>query len=692
MLIAGVAAGLILGLLAGGHLSRLLEARFRWPILLFGAVVLRYGTELALRGGLGFAETLRLPFYGVAFLVLLVTLWANRNLPGLLIAAGGVTANAAAIVANGGWMPVWGRSLAVVGLTTSDLVPTFHRLLPATLDTNFLLHLGFLGDILPIPLPLITNVASLGDLFIAIGLGWFVFATLVRGDLRGLPEASGGPEGSRTGAVLGVTLPRPLAAALSRTGVGPETGLAPAPPVRTLALDRPVFLGGTSVGSMVPSMELGDVGPGAGAEIGPANPPAVPTVLARLGEHPYVRLALDARFSAFWIGQTISLFGDRLNQVALAVLVLGVTGSPLATALVFLTATAPNLLLGPIAGTFVDRWDQRAVMVISDLLRAALVLLLPLAAAQNVWLAFPIVFLVTAISIFFRPAKAAVVPRLVRLHDLMAANSATWTGETIADIAGYPLAGLFVSFLGSELALAFWADAASYLISAVLIFGMVIPPVVRTVRPAAQGALRGFLAELGDGFRFLRSQPALYQNTLVSAIAQMALGALLALTVVYARDALDGSQIPYPSNYTAIEAAIGIGNLVGGLAVGAAGVRLRKGWLIGAGVLVMGLTLAILGSTTHVYVAVAMATVLGIANLVFVIPTQTLFAELTPMPLMGRVVALRSSLVFGSMTLAMAMAGLLAEVWSVGLVISAFGLLTAAMGVLALSLPAIRNS
>jgi MFS family permease len=89
----------------------------------------------------------------------------------------------------------------------------------------------------------------------------------------------------------------------------------------------------------------------------------------RVRRHPYVRLALNGSFSALWVGQLISLFGDRIHQVALAFLVLGVTNSPLAVGLVFLAATLPNLLFGPIAGTFVDRWDHKEVMVVSDLLR-----------------------------------------------------------------------------------------------------------------------------------------------------------------------------------------------------------------------------------------------------------------------------------------------------------------------------------
>src|SRR5262249_40960278 len=156
-------------------------------------------------------------------------------------------------------------------------------------------------------------------------------------------------------------------------------------------------------------------------------------------------------------------------------LVLTTTGSALETGLVFFSATLPNLVLGPLAGPFVDRWNQKRVMIGSDLIRAALVATVPFAADANILLVYPIVFAVATVSLFFRPAKAAVVPRIVDEMDLVPANAALWTGETVADIAGYPLAGLLVAVLGASVWIAFWIDAATYLISAGLIFAIVIP-------------------------------------------------------------------------------------------------------------------------------------------------------------------------------------------------------------------------
>jgi MFS family permease len=641
VLLIGVLVGLGAGFAAGGRFEALLNARLRYVALLLGALVLRYGTQAAIAQGVGLADQLRLPLYGIAFGSLAVALWLNRDKPGLLAALAGVLANGVVIVVNGGWMPVFGPSLDAAGLGPGDLSAQFHVLLPGELGLPFLLHAGPWADIIPFPVPYLNNVASIGDIFISAGLGWFAFSTLVHGEISEAPQA--------------VSLWR-----------GPVESSG------ATQLERPIVLGGG---------------------VGPGLAPPLP-VGVRVREHPYLRLARDARFSAFWTGQTISLLGDRINQVAIGFLVLTTTGSALETGLVFLAATLPNLLLGPMVGPFVDRWDQRRLMVVSDLLRAGLVLAIPILANADIAFVYPIVFLVTTISLFFRPAKAAVVPRMVAEEDLVAANAAIWTGETVADIGGYPLAGLLVGMLGPAVWVAFWLDAASYVVSAGLLLTLVIPPAARGAAvhaSSAMGAVRRFAEDLRGGWHVLRRQPTLFQNTLVSAVAQLSVGTTIALTIVYGREALDGRLIPFPQNYAAIDAAIGAGNLVGGFVVGALGARLRKGRLVVAGFVFMGLGVMVMGLTQDVVVALAASFFVGVFNLVYVIPTQALFAELTPEGYMGRVVAFRSSLVFGAMTLSMAVSSVAAEHVPVGTVIAASGLITLIAGVVGAMLPAVRD-
>jgi MFS family permease len=642
VIVIGLLGGLILGLLAGGKVGRLLDVRLRWAILIVLALAVRFATQYGIANGVAAADQLRLPLYAASFGILAAALWLNRRLPGLLAVFVGIVANGVAIVVNGGAMPVWAPSLAAAGFTPGDLQAGFHVLLPTSFGADFFLHAGPIADIIPIPIPYLTNVSSIGDAFIAAGLAWFVFATLLRGKED--------PEG-------GVTL-GPGRALVAETGLG---------------LERPIMLGGGAGSGLSEPLPLG----------------------ARVRGHPYIRLALDARFAAYWVAQTISLYGDRLHQVALGVLVYGITGSPFATGLVFLVATLPNILLGPIAGTFVDRWEHKRVMIASDLIRAALVIAIPFVAQVDFVYVYPLVFLITAVSLFFRPAKVAFLPRIVAEDDVMAANSATWTADTLADIVGYPIAGLFVAFLGtaaSQLGLAFFADSATYVLSALLLAGIAVAPLVRENTPRAGNAVRNFVGEVAAGWHFLRKEAALMQNTLISALAQLTVGVTLALTVVYARALPAGQVIPYPQSYAAIDTAIGVGNLVGGFAVGLIGARLKKGWLVVGGFVVMGLGTVVFGLTDNIVVALAASTVVGVANLVYIIPTQTMFMEKTPIELLGRVIAFRSTFVFGSMTLAMGVAGVIAESVPVGLVIAGFGALTLLGGVIGAFLPAVRDA
>jgi MFS family permease len=659
LLIAGL-FGILAGLAAGGRLGNLLSVQLRFGILIVAALVMRFLTQWLLDQGVDIVEQLRLPLFAASFGLLVIALWLNRSQPGLLLAMIGVAANGLAIVVNGGFMPVYLPALEVAGLSQADLNPAFHTALPDELNLDFLLAAGPLGDILPIALPVIANVISLGDILLAAGVAWFLFSAIARG--------SADPDQG----VVSLWAARPVAETQRQTRMS-------TPIARSAIL-------GSGLGPPSTTAEMA-------AELpAPVPVPGAPTLGQRIRQHPYVRLARDARFSGFWLAGTISLFGDRLHQIALGVLVLEATDSPLQTGLVFLAATLPNLFLGPIAGTFVDRWDQKLVMIVSDVLRAALVLTLPFVAEINIWLVYPVVFVITAVSIFFRPAKAAIVPRIVKREDLTPANGAIWTGENMADIAGYPLAGVFVAFLGTNLALAFWLDAMTYIISALLLAGLFIPPAARVAGPRVAGAVATFVDELREGWRFLRHDAALFQNTMVSVLAQLSIGATLALMVVYAQRSLDGDLIPFPESYAVIEAAIGLGNLVGGFVVGAVGARLRKGWLVITGFAVMGLATIVLGLTSNEVLAIGAAVVIGIFNLVYVIPSQTLFAERTPEGMMGRVVAMRGSIVLGTMTGAMAVGAAFAEFIDVGLIIAFTGVLTVAAAVAAAWLPAVRDA
>jgi MFS transporter, DHA3 family, macrolide efflux protein len=682
VLIAGLLVGLIGGFAAGGRLDHLIAIRLRWPLLIFGALALRLGTEAALTRDIGVAESLRVPLLATAYGFLALGLWANRNRAGMSLALVGLVLNATAILVNSGFMPVWEPSLTAAGFAPADVLSPIHLILPANLDSHFFLSAGPLGDLIPVPLPWIRNVLSMGDVILDAGLAFFLFAGLVR-----RPDETGpagltipGHEPSQP-----VILAGPAALDLPG-GVRAGTGLA-ASLVDIAALERPIVLGSSGAGLASPTpMSSGGV-------TAPAVPGALRAVAIRARHHPFVRLALNGSFSALWTGQLISLLGDRVHQVALAALVYGTTNSAIAGALTFVAATLPNLLFGPLAGVLVDRWDQKRVLIASDLLRAGIVLLIPASVAVNVVLAYPLVFLLTTVSIFFRPARTAVIPRVVREDELVTANSATWLGETLADVVGYPLAGLFVAFLGTALPLAFWLDSVSYIASALLVVAVVIPPVVRSAGTLAPvPGLAGIRDDLLTGWRFLRGEPVLLANTLQAIAGQLTIGATIALTPFYAKVVLRLGSLDWTAAYAFLETALGIGNLLGGFVIGLLGSRIAKGRMVIGGYAFYGLAVVGLGLTTNLSLALGLAFAMGISNMVFIIPTQTLFQERTPGDMIGRVIGFRFSAVFGAMTFAMAASGLLGDAAGVGPVLVVFGVITLAAGLAGLASRPLREA
>ncbi len=698
MLLGGIALGLVAGLLAGGSISNVVEVRLRWMGALFLAVVVRFGTEAALTREIPLAESLRLPLLVVAYLILLTGLWANRRQPGMAIALVGILSNAVVIAVNSGRMPIWEPSLAAAGLTIGDVPSALHNLLPATLDGSFLVHGGALADVIPIPLPLVRNVASVGDVLISIGLGFFLFATVLRTPGQATEESEAERDATAPLGGLAGTARLDYAPGTHPGMAGairPETGLAVGLAEASI-LARPILLGGPYAGLADPSSAaVGgggiSVGTGAGVGVGVGVgvlPRPTPGLAERVRRHPYVRLALNTSFSALWTSGLISLFGDRIHQVALAYIVFSVTKSPIAVGFVFFAATLPNLLLGPISGTLVDRWDQKQVLVVSDLLRAAIVLLIPIAAVTNILLVYPLVFLVTSISIFFRPAREAVMPRIVADDELLTANSANWLAESLADTVGYSVAGLFVAFLGSSLPLAFWLDASTYLASALLILTVAIPPVPRGAAEVAEGVL----SEMRAGWHFLRTETVLLANTAQAIVAQFAIGILISVTIIYADQALQRGSLSTAAVYAFLETGIGIGNLVGGFTVGLVGARIAKGRLVIVGYTIMGACVLGLGITGNVGVAMGLMVGVGLANMVYVIPSQTLFQQRTPKDMIGRVVGMRFSVVFGSLTLAMGVSGFLAASLGVTTVLMVFGGLACAAGLAGILVPALRNA
>lgn len=642
MFLSVILLALIVGAVAGGGLPKLADLRLRWLPVLLVALVIRVGVVLLQENGI--ATELPLAWgIVVAYLLIFAFLWVNARVPGLQVAAVGIGLNFLAVVINAGRMPIWPGAFEAAGFSPDAVTgDAFHFLVSAGNVADFVRSGGIFGDVVPVPFPVIRDVVSVGDLLLALGIFWTIVYTMTR------PDAPT----RRLGMTFG---PRP-------SDPFPSGMLASAAPAATVAL------------------------PAHGQATAVAPPVAVER--EERPQSPYLALFGNRNFSLLWIGQLISFFGDRIHQLALYVLVVD-RGTPLDLGIVAAAAAIPNIFLGPLAGALVDRWDRRRTMIACDIVRAGLVLLVPVVIDVSIGLVFLIAFLVATVGLLFRPAKTAVVPAIVREEQLVTANSAATLSETLADVLGTPLAGVIVAALAGLIGAAFVMDAGTYMASALLIAAMVIP---RDTVETAPFSVRAVWGEMADGWRFLTRQRELLSNTVVSTIAQLAFGAEVVCSVLYAQQTLDRSILDYPQNWGWLQGSLGLGSVLAGLAVGTYATKAAKGPMTIAGFILMGAAMVAAGFTTNPYIAIGIFFVIGAANLLYLAPTITLFQERTPSRLFGRVVSTRQALTYGAMAISMALAGWLSELIGPAHVLMLGGAMISAAGLLGLILPSMRDA
>ncbi|MET7463220.1 MFS transporter [Nonomuraea sp. NPDC005501] len=194
----------------------------------------------------------------------------------------------------------------------------------------------------------------------------------------------------------------------------------------------------------------------------------------------YGEVIAIGEFRALWYGQGLSLLGDQLAQVALAVLVYDRTGSPLATAAVYALTYLPSIAGGPLLAGLADRFARRGVMVACDLLRAALVAVMALPGMPFSVLC-ALVFLVVLLSAPFSAARAALLPEVLEGDRYVVGTALQNMTNQGVQMLGFAAGGAVIATLGPYRALAL--DAATFLGSALIL----VSGVRRRPAAAAEG-------------------------------------------------------------------------------------------------------------------------------------------------------------------------------------------------------------
>ena len=351
-----------------------------------------------------------------------------------------------------------------------------------------------------------------------------------------------------------------------------------------------------------------------------------------------------------WFAQVISIFGDFLAIFAIfSVVTFQLHGTPTQVSMILVAFLTPLALISPVAGVFVDKWNLKATMITSDVIRGLLVLTLVFVRDLNA--IYAILFVMSIFSSFFVPAQSVAVRTLAPAGGLLAVNALMSQAVQGAQIITPSISGVLVDWLGANSC--FLVDSASFFVSAGLVFSLTIR---RQALPTA-GAQTSVWASFVAGFRFIFTHSAISFVMIAMACGMFAVRCFGALLSVWVRDILRSDA----KLFGLLNTLIGIGMISGTQCLRRGAARIAPQRLVVYGLAGMGMAVLVTATFNGL-----IPTALGMLGLGFfaafnMVTSQTLLQHETPQELLGRVTSSLMCLLALSQVLAMLFAGPVAE-------------------------------
>ena len=358
-------------------------------------------------------------------------------------------------------------------------------------------------------------------------------------------------------------------------------------------------------------------------------------------------------FWKFWAGETISNFGSSITQFALPLLVFKLTGSAVSLGIAFAMFGLPHLFFGLLIGAWADRLDRKRLMIVVDLLSAAVVASVPLAAAAGVlsiWWIFAGGFVLATLGIFFQAAQFAAIPSLVERDQLVTANGRIQASFSAATILGPLAAGAVLAFVPIERLL--YIDALTFVVSAVALALIARP--FNAPREAARTSIR---ADVVEGLRYVLRHPVLRNISAMMALINLISVTVYAQLVLFAKQRFAVSD----SELGLLFAADGVGVVVMSLAAGPLRSRYSFGNVALGALMMSGLmTIALAYAPTYL-LAVALSAASSGFGILFNINTGSLRQAIVPNHLLGRIITIAMVLAWSASPLGATIGGFIVE-------------------------------
>jgi len=364
-----------------------------------------------------------------------------------------------------------------------------------------------------------------------------------------------------------------------------------------------------------------------------------------------------------WYAQIVSVFGDFLALFAVIIIMtfkLHATAQQITG--VQIAYMAPIAILGILSGVFVDRWPVKLTLVSSDFIRAGLCL--GLIAVHNVWGFYIVLAAISVVSSFFSPAQGVAVRSAVPLHGQGASQALMQQVMMGMRIVGGPLATTLVHYLGPRFC--YSVDSLSFIASGTLIASLAITlpksaataqaPHVSAIEEELTG-LRRIGNDMKQGISFIVHHAALLFVILSLASGMFVLGCFGPLIAVYVRDILHAPESTFGKTSPVIPLGMVLGmNIILKLAK-----KTKLATLVYYGLGGIGIGTLLLALSPHLYAMIPGLFIIGFAAAAIIVPAQTLIAQETPPPMMGRVGSTVMSAIFSAQILGLILSGVLTQ-------------------------------
>jgi MFS family permease len=396
------------------------------------------------------------------------------------------------------------------------------------------------------------------------------------------------------------------------------------------------------------------------------------------GELPsgFGKLFANRHFMCLWLAQIFSQFADRavfvLFVAVLANRPTAAAGQPTIgaaemTSWLYIAFTIPAIVLSSIAGVYVDRWSNKAVMIVSNLARGGLVGLVAFPwIAQSAKSCLMLAFLISIGSQFFGPAETSSIPRLVKQEDLFHANSLFFTTMMIALGFGFAIGDPIISVTGTQGAPI--AIALGFALAAVLL--ILLPKSAKQ----GNGKREAWWEELRTGMAYIIDSPPIFRAILKITLL---FSTIITLNIIAVGLAQQVMHIQ-PSKFGLIVAAAGLGMGIGNVWVARTGHRVATNLLVYRGFSGLGLFMILLGTLGFVreyvfpliglsgvyfqgwlmLVPLALASCIGISCAFVAVPTQAALQSAVPEELRGKVFGAQSTAMAAASTIPVLLAGM----------------------------------